>query len=157
MEDLVIAVDDPTADDVRALLERHLTFMADCTPPEDIFALDLDGLTEPGITFFTARRSGELLGFGALLELDPVHGELKSMHTTEAARGQGIARTMVEHLVAEARARGYDRVRLETGTQDEFAAARALYTACGFTPCGPFSHYTDTRTSALMSLELSAD
>ena len=154
MDVLVVALDDPWADDVRALLETHLAFTAACTPPEDIYALDLDGLTGPGIAFYSARRAGRLLGFGALLEWEPGHGELKSMHTTAEARGQGVARAMVEHLVGEARARGYKRVSLETGTQDEFAPARALYAACGFVPCGPFSHYTDTRTSALMTLAL---
>jgi len=154
MDALVIALDDPQADDVRALLETHLAFTAACTPPEDIFALDLDGLLEPGISFFSVRRAGGLLAIGALLELEPGHGELKSMHTTAEARGQGVGRAMVDHLVGEARSRGYTRVSLETGTQDEFAAARALYTACGFVACGPFSHYSDTRTSALMTLEL---
>jgi len=154
MDSLVIALDDPRADDVRMLLERHLAFTAACTPPEDIYALDLDGLLEPGISFFSARRAGGLLAIGALLELEPGHGELMSMHTTAEARGQGVGRAMVDHLLREARSRGYTRVSLETGTQDEFAAARALYTACGFTPCGPFSHYTDTRTSALMTREL---
>ena len=108
MDALVIALDDPWADDVRALLETHLAFTAACTPPEDIFALDLDGLTGPGIAFYSARRAGRLLGFGALLEWEPGHGELKSMHTTAEARGQGVGRAMVEHLVGEARARGYD-------------------------------------------------
>ncbi len=154
MDALLIALDDPRADDVRALLETHLAFTAACTPPEDIFALDLDGLLEPGISFFSVRRAGGLLAIGALLELGPDHGELKSMHTTAEALGQGVGRAMVDHLVGEARSRGYTRVSLETGTQDEFAATRALYTACGFVPCGPFSHYTDTRTGALMTREL---
>lgn len=96
MDALVIALDDPWADDVRALLETHLAFTAACTPPEDIFALDLDGLTGPGIAFYSARRAGRLLGFGALLEWEPGHGELKSMHTTAEARGQGVGRAMVE-------------------------------------------------------------
>src|SRR5437773_3132838 len=95
---LVVAVDDPRRDDVRALLERHLAFNRDVTPPEGVFALDVDGLLGPTVTFYSARLDGELLGVGALRQLDGSHGELKSMHTVEAARGQGVGTALVDHL-----------------------------------------------------------
>src|SRR3954454_6956688 len=119
----VIAVDDPRRADIVALLERHLAFAHEHTPPEDVHALDLTGLLDPAVTFFSARRDGQLLAIGALRELDPRHGELKSMHTAAAARRAGLGRAMFDHLVAVARDRGYDRVSLETGTMDAFGPA----------------------------------
>ena len=151
---LVVEVADPRIDDVRALLERHLAFAFEHTAPEDVYALDLDGLLSPAITVFAARRDGRLVAVGALKELDGTHGELKSMHTCQAARGQGIGRVMVEHLVGVARARGYERVSLETGAMDAFAPARALYRRAGFKPSGPFADYPDSPNSAFMTLDL---
>ena len=155
MNEIVIAVDDPRADDVRALIERHLAFAHKHTPSEAVYALDLKGLVEPAVTFFSGRRAGELLAIGALKELAPSHGEVKSMHTAVAARRIGIARAMVGHLIAVARERQYRRLSLETGTQDVFAPARSLYANAGFTPCGPFGDYPLSPTSAFMTLELS--
>src|SRR4249919_492287 len=118
---LVIDVDDPRRADVRALLQRHLDFSHETSPPEDVHALDLSGLLDPSITFFSARQGGQLLGVGALRQLDGTHGELKSMHTAAEVRGQGVGRAMVERLLAEARQRGLERVSLETGSMEAFA------------------------------------
>jgi putative acetyltransferase len=152
--DLVIAVDDPQAGDVRALLDRHLAFAREVTPPGHVHALDHDGLVDPAVTFFGARRGGVLLGVGALKRLDDTHGELKSMHTAEEARGQGVGRAMVDHLLAVAAGRGYRRASLETGTMPAFAPARALYAAVGFVPCPPFGDYTVNPHSTCMTLQL---
>jgi putative acetyltransferase len=151
---LVIGIDDPGADDVRALLERHLAFAHEHTPPEDVHALDPDELLEPALTVFSARRDGHLLAIGALKQLDATQGELKSMHTVEAARGQGIGRAMVDHLLGVARYRGYRQVSVETGAMEAFGPARALYLSCGFTPCGRFGDYPESPNSAFMTLVL---
>ena len=156
MTGLVIAVDHPRRDDVQALLRRHLTFAHEHTPIEHAFALDVDALLEPDVTFFAARRDGALLAVGALKELDARHAEVKSMHTAGAARRQGVGRAMVQHLLGVARDRGYDRVSLETGTMDAFAPARALYRDIGFVPCGPFAGYRASPDNTFMTLELSA-
>jgi putative acetyltransferase len=152
---LVIDVDDPRADDIRRLLERHLEFAAGTSPPEHVHALDLSGLLDPAVTFFSARDGGLLLGVGAIKELDESHGELKSMHTEEGARGRGVGRAMVDHLLSVATERNYRRVSLETGTMDEFAPARALYERAGFRPCEPFAHYTVNEYSMCMTIEIS--
>jgi putative acetyltransferase len=152
--DLVIAEDDPRADDVRALLERHLAFSRAVTPPGHVHALDVDGLLDPAVSFLSARFEGVLLGVGALKQLDLSHGELKSMHTAEAARGQGVGRAMVDHLLAIARARCYRRVSLETGTMDAYAPARALYAKVGFVACEPFGDYTVNPHSTCMTIDL---
>jgi putative acetyltransferase len=152
--DLVIAVDDPRVDDVRALLEKHLSFSQEVTPVGHVHALDIDGLLDPLVTLFSARREGVLLGVGALKQLSGSHAELKSMHTSAAARQQGVGRAMVAHLLAVAAARNYQRVSLETGTMDAFAPARSLYTNIGFTPCEPFGEYTANPHSICMSIDL---
>ena len=154
MTELAIAADDPRAPDVAALLERHLRFAHEHSPIEDVHALDLAALLAPSITFCSCRSDGSLLGVGALLELDPDHGELKSMHTAVDARGRGVGRAMVLHLLALARRRSYRRVSLETGTTDAFAAARTLYASEGFVVCPPFNGYRDSPHSVCMTLEL---
>jgi putative acetyltransferase len=152
--ELVIAIDDPRADDVLELLDAHWAHSQAFTPPAYRFALDVDGLTDPAVTFFSARRDGVLLGIGALKQLDDAHGELKSMHTRESARGQGVGRAIAEHLLAVAAARSYQRVSLETGAMAEYAPARALYTKVGFTPCEPFADYTASSYSVYMTVTL---
>ena len=152
--EVVIAVDDPRVDDVRALLEVHLAFSRAVTPPGHVHALGIDGLLDPAVTFFSARRDGVLLGVGALKRLDETHAELKSMHTSEAARGEGGGQAMVDHLLAVAADRSYQRVSLETGTGDAFVPARSLYTKVGFEPCVPFGEYTVNPYSACMTIDL---
>jgi putative acetyltransferase len=149
-----ISRDDPGAPDVRQLLATHLAFARAPTPPEDAHALDVDGLLDEAVTFFSFRRDGVLLAVGALKRLDADHAEVKSMHTVEAARGQGIGRAMIEHLIATARAAGYRRLSLETGSMAEFAPARALYARVGFAECGPFGDYRASRNSTYMTLYL---
>lgn len=152
-----ISVDDPRADDVRDLLARHLEFAREVTPAEGVFALDLDGLLDRAVTFFSYRAAGVLLGVGALKQLDEQHAEVKSMHTAHAARGRGVGRAMLEHLVAVARQRGCDRVSLETGNMAAFAPARSLYASAGFEPCGPFGAYSPNATSTFMALALAGE
>jgi putative acetyltransferase len=150
-----ISIDDPRADDVRELLGRHVTWAHGQTVPEDAHALDVDGLVDPSITFFSYRAEhGELLAVGALKQIDDEHAEVKSMHTVEAARGRGIGRAMVDHLLRVARERGFRRVSLETGAMDAFVPARSLYASAGFEPCEPFGEYSPSRNSVFMTLSL---
>jgi putative acetyltransferase len=152
--DLIIAAADPNAHDVRALLERHLTFARDQSPPEHVHALHTEAWADPGLTLFGARRDGSLLGVGAIRRLDDTHAELKAMHTRAEARGEGVGRAMLTHLLRVAEAGGYQRVSLETGTMDAFAPARALYRQAGFRPCPPFGPYTVNPYSVCMTLVL---
>jgi len=149
-----ISIDDPRAKDVGELLERHLAFARTHSPPEDVHALDIGGLLDPAVTFFSFRLGGVLLGVCALQALDGEHAELKSMHTAQAARGRGIGRAMVIHLIGVARDRGCHRVSLETGSMPAFAPARALYTSVGFSACGPFGGYRPSPNSVFMTLDL---
>ena len=136
------------------MLSTHLEFSHAVTPVGHVHALDLDGLLDPSVTFFSARRNGALVAVGALRHLDPTHAELKSMHTSALERGRGVGRAMVDHLLRIARELGYPRVSLETGTMDAFAPARALYTSVGFAPCEPFGDYTRNPHSVCMTRHL---
>ena len=149
-----ISVDDPRKPEVRALLERHLAFCLSETPPEHSFALDVNRLLDPAVTFVSYRDGGTVLGVAAIKELDAESGEVKSMHTAAAARGRGVGRALLSHLLDTARARGYQQVFLETGTTPGFAAARALYESVGFTPAGPFGGYPETGDNTFYSLAL---
>jgi putative acetyltransferase len=150
-----IAIDDPRKADVRALIERHLMFCLSETPPEHSFALDVDALVQPTIVFLSYRDSdGTVLGVGAIKELDPAHAELKSMHTAAEARGCGVGRAVLDHLLSVARSRGYQRVSLETGTTPGFTAARALYESNGFVPAEPFADYFRTGDNTFYTLAL---
>lgn len=146
--------DDLTRPEVHALLAAHVADMHRISPPGSVHVLDLDGLRKPEITFWSAWIDGRLAGCGALKELDPTHGELKSMRTAEAFRGRGVGRAILDHLLAEAKARGYARVSLETGSQPFFAPAWALYEAAGFRDCPPFDPYVEDSNSRFMTKAL---
>ncbi len=151
---LVIAIDDPRGEDVQAVLAAHLAFAREVTPPEGVHALGVEGLLDPAVTFFSARLEGELLGVGALKQLDESQAELKSMHTVEAARRRGVGRAIVDHLLSVAAARKCRRVSLETGAMDAFAPARRLYLKAGFVPCAPFGEYCFSPSSVCMTIDL---
>ncbi|MDR2256081.1 MAG: GNAT family N-acetyltransferase [Arthrobacter sp.] len=161
------------APDVAALLGEHLADMRGTSPAESVHALDLTGLAVPEVTFLAARsRGGELLGVGALAELvleaavapgDGAGGpggavescgEVKSMRTSRAARGHGVASAVLGRIIGLARERDYARLLLETGTDPYFAAARRLYERHGFVECGPFGPYTLDPHSAYFELRL---
>ncbi|WP_225726618.1 MULTISPECIES: GNAT family N-acetyltransferase [unclassified Nocardia] len=150
----LIVVDDLSGPAIAALLAQHLDDMYATSPAESVHALDLDALRKPEITFWSAWEGSELVGCGALKELDPTHGELKSMRTATAARGRGIASILLRHLIDQARERGYTRLSLETGTQPYFAPARRLYARNGFAECPPFADYTLDPNSVFMTLAL---
>jgi len=149
-----IAVDDLRGPAIWKLLEEHLHSMTLHSPPESVHALDLEALRQPDVTVWTARENGELLGCGALKELDPSHGEIKSMRTSSPHLRRGVARALLRHIVDEAARRGYGRVSLETGSAAAFAPARNLYARFGFSVCGPFAQYVEDPHSVFMARAL---
>jgi putative acetyltransferase len=149
-----IRVDDLAGAEIRTLLAEHLRSMRQLSPPESVHALDVDGLLRPEITFWTAWSDGELLGCGGLKELTAGHGEVKSMRTAAAHRRKGVARTMLQHIIAEAQKRSYARLSLETGSMPAFEPARRLYESFGFTYCSPFADYTDDSNSVFLTRTL---
>ncbi len=151
---LHIRIDDLTHPAVIEFLNDHLQHMIAVTPPGFVHALDLDALKAPEITFWSMWEGSIMVGCGALQELDSDHAELKSMRTAPAYRGGGIASRLLQHILNEARQRGYRRVSLETGSYAAFEPARRLYAKHGFDFCGPFSDYADDPNSVFMTIVL---
>ena len=149
-----IKIDHLQGPEIQALLQEHLDSMKLYSPAESMHALDIEALRKPEITFWTAWEKGDLLGCGALKELDPQHGEIKSMRTSARHRRQGVAAAMLTHILEAAGRRGYKRLSLETGSNEAFAPARSLYAAFGFTSCGPFADYSLDPNSVFMTRQL---
>jgi putative acetyltransferase len=149
-----IEVDDLTRPQVHALLEEHLANMYELSPPEQVFALDLSKLRADDITFWTVWEEDALIGCGALKELTPSHGEIKSMRTPAATRGRGAGRAVLAHIISVAQQRGYTRLSLETGTHAAFEPAHNLYRSKGFVMSGPFGGYLPNEHSVFMELRL---
>ena len=149
-----IEIDDLSRTEIHALLNEHLQNMHALSPPESVHALDLDKLRQPEITFWTAWEGPQLLGCSALKELDGAHGEVKSMRTPQALRRKGAGRALLVHMIEVARARGYARLSLETGTAEAFQPAQKLYESFGFVYCGPFGDYPEDPNSTFMTLRL---
>jgi putative acetyltransferase len=149
-----IKIDDLTGPEIAELLREHLENMAQNSPPESIHALGLKELRKPEITFWAVWSGSELLGCGALKELNPQHGEIKSMRTASIHRRKGVAAKLLAHILEEAKRRNYKRVSLETGSMDAFAPAHQLYARFGFKKCGPFADYIEDSNSLFMTKEL---
>lgn len=148
---LEIREDDLSGPEVAALLREHLDSVVQHSPPESVHALDLEALGAPEVTFWSVWDGARLAGCGALKELDPAHGELKSMRTAATHLRRGVAATLLAHMIDVARRRGYRRLSLETGAAEAFAPARSLYASFGFERCGPFGDYRDDPFSVFMT------
>ena len=149
-----IEIDDLSRPQVHALLREHLAHMHALSPAEQVFALDLNQLRAPNITFWTLWENDELLGCVALKALSATHGEVKSMRTADHHRGRGAGRALLLRVVETAMQRGYRKLSLETGTHPEFMPAQQLYLSMGFKASGPFADYEANEHSLFMELAL---
>jgi putative acetyltransferase len=149
-----IEIDDLSRPAIHALLDEHLQGMYALSPPESVHALDLEKLRRPEITFWSAWDDSLLLGCGALKELNPRHGEIKSMRTPAALRRKGAGRALLAHIIGVATSRCYEHLSLETGSMAAFKPAQKLYESFGFTYSGPFGDYVEDPNSVFMTLRL---
>ena len=149
-----IKIDDLKGPEIDELLQEHLRTAALHSPPESVHALNIEALRQPDVTLWSVWESGELLGCGALKELDSRHAEIKSMRTSSSHLRKGVAKNLLNHMIEEAGRRGYVRLSLETGSMEAFAPARQLYADCGFTYCEPFADYVEDSYSVFMTREL---
>lgn len=149
-----IILDDLKGPEIAALLTEHLKDMRATSPPESVHALDLDGLRQPNIRFWTLWDGRNLTGCGALKWLDAEHAEIKSMRTAATYKQQGVASQILQHLINDAKAAGVQRLSLETGSMAFFLPARSLYAKFGFELCGPFADYTLDPNSLFMTKKL---
>ena len=154
MTQVDIRIDDLQGGAIIALLKAHKADLARHSPPESCHALDLDGLRAPEVTFWSVWHQGELVGCGALKQLDAAHGEIKSMRTAAGHVRKGVAARLMRHILQEARGRRYRRLSLETGSMEVFEPARALYERFGFEECGPFADYVEDPYSMFMTIAL---
>jgi putative acetyltransferase len=148
---IVIAEEHPLAPDLTLLFDRHTADMFAETPPESIYMMDKSALAAPDIRFFVLRDGGQPVAMGAVKRIDATHAEIKSMHVLAEARGRGLSRRMLDHLITSAKGDGFTRLSLETGIQSTFIAARALYDRAGFAICGPFGDYVLDPNSVYMT------
>jgi len=149
-----IRVDDLSGAEIAELLTEHLRSLAQVSPPESRHALNLDGLRKPEVTFWSVWQGRELVGCGALKELDREHGEIKSMRTAKAHLRKGVAAKILEHIISEAQRRGYRRLSLETGAMEYFRPAHSLYRKFGFRNCAPFGDYRTDPNSIFMTRDI---
>jgi putative acetyltransferase len=154
MADYTIREDDLTGPEVAALLRLHLDDMHQWSPPESVHAMPIERLRASDVTFYTAWDGEALAACGALKQLDPHHGEIKSMRADPAWRGRGAGKEILLHIIAVARTRGYTRLSLETGRPEPFDPARRLYQSHGFAECPPFGDYVDDGFSLCMTRTL---
>ena len=145
-----IRQDDLTGAEIIALLRHHVDHLREITPPGSSHALDLDGLRRPEVRFWSMWDGKQLLGCGALKHLDSKSTEIKSMHTIQSLRGQGLGQSMLDHLLQQARLAGYREACLETGSFAAFRPARSLYEKNGFEYCAPFADYREDPNSVFM-------
>ena len=141
-------------DRVKALLTRHLEGMHANSPPGHVFALDWSGLQQPEISFYALWEGEDLLGVGALKELESGAGEIKSMRTADAHLRKGVGAAILEHIIAEALRRGYKRLSLETGSGTAFEPALELYRKYGFSEGGAFDGYEKSPFNQFLHLDL---
>lgn len=149
-----IRVDDLSSAKIIRLLHEHLRSVALHSPPESVHALGIEALRNPDITFWSVWQDSELMGCGAIKELDSRHGEIKSMRTVSFHLRKGVAARLMHHILEEAERRSYEQLSLETGSMDAFAPARSLYASFGFKPCGPFANYVEDPYSVFMTREV---
>jgi putative acetyltransferase len=148
---IAFRVDDLSGVATQALVARHLRGMHENSPPESVHALDLSKLKQPGVIFWSAWVGDEIVGMGALKQLDARRGEIKSMRVSDAWLGKGVGRAMLDHIVEQARAMGLASLWLETGSGDAFAPALRLYETAGFIRCGPLDGYVEDPFSVFMT------
>jgi putative acetyltransferase len=149
-----IKIDDLSGSEIAEFLEEHIKEMKSVSPPESKHALDLEGLRKPEIMFWSVWDDSRLIGCGAMKELDANHAEIKSMRTAISRRGKGIASRLLQHILNEAKRRGYRRISLETGSMPFFEPARNLYAKYSFENCAPFSTYREDPNSVFMTRKL---
>jgi putative acetyltransferase len=149
--DLTFRLDDLSGEPTRKLIARHLAGLRACSPPESFHALDIDRLRSPDVTFWTVWVGDEIAGCGALKQLDACRGEIKSMRVADEFLGRGVGRAILQHLMAQAKARGMTSLWLETGSVEVFTPALRLYESAGFVRCGPFDAYVEDPFSVFMT------
>ena len=127
--------------EVNKLLKKHFIELRSVSPEGSTHVLDIDGLKDPSIKFWSLWEENKLVGCGALKFLEANHGEFKSIRVADDFRKKGYGKKIIYHLISESKEIGIKKLSVETGSGNFFLPARKLFTSCGFKPCDPFAHY----------------
>ena len=141
--------------EVHDLLVKHFIELRSVSPEGSAHVLDISGLKDQSIKFWSLWESDELMGIGALKFLNKTHGEFKSIRVNDKFRNKKNGLKVINHLINEAKKLDIRKLSLETGAGVFFTPARRLFIACGFKLCAPFSHYVKDINSVYMSMLIS--
>ena len=139
---------------VNALLKKHFIELRSVSPSGSTHVLDIAGLKDKSIKFWSLWENNELVGCGALKFLDNQHGEFKSIRVADEFRKKGIGEKIIKHLIDEAKKLNIKKLSIETGAGQFFLPARNLFTKFGFKPCPPFAHYKEDLNSCYYTIDL---
>jgi len=140
--------------DVNELLNKHFIELRSVSPKGSAHVLDIDGLKDQSIKFWSLWDNNQLIGCGALKFLEKNHGEFKSIRVADKFRKLGIGEKIIEHLIEEAKKLEVSKLSIETGAGDFFIPARKLFSKFGFKKCIPFAHYKEDPNSCYYTLDL---
>ena len=132
---------------VNNLLKKHFIELRSVSPAGSTHVLDVEGLKDPSIKFWSLWENEKLIGCGALKFLDSQHGEFKSIRVADEFRKKGFGEKIIFHLIEEAKKLKINKISIETGSGNFFKSARELFKKFGFEPCDPFAHYTEDPNS----------
>ena len=141
--------------EVLELLNKHFIELRSVSPEGSTHVLDIEGLKDQNIKFWSLWEGNLLMGCGALKFLNKEHGEFKSIRVEDRFRKKDNGIKILKHLIFEAKKLNIKRISVETGTGDFFAPARKLFNKCGFKLCKPFDHYKEDPNSCYMSMLIS--
>ena len=141
--------------EVYEFLIKHFIELKSVSPEGSPHVLDIGGLKDPSIKFWSLWENNSLLGSGAIKFLDKKHGEFKSIRVNDKFRRKGYGIAVINHLIEKSKKQGIERLSLETGAGEFFTPARKLFIKCGFKFCNPFSHYKNDVNSVYMSMLIS--
>ena len=140
--------------EVNDLLKKHFVELRSVSPAGSTHVLDIDGLKDPSIKFWSLWENNELIGCGALKFLEKNHGEFKSIRVADQFRKKGSGERIINHLIEEAKKLNIVKLSIETGAGEFFLPARNLFSKFGFKKCSPFAHYKDDPNSCYYTLYL---
>ena len=140
--------------EVNELLVKHFIELRSVSPAGSTHVLDIDGLKDQSIKFWSLWENNELVGCGALKFLEKNHGEFKSIRVADKFRKKGIGEKIIDHLIEEAKKLEISKLSTETGAGEFFLPARKLFLKFGFKECPPFAHYKEDPNSCYYTLNL---
>jgi len=140
--------------EVNDLLTKHFVELKSVSPKGSTHVLDIPGLKDSSIKFWSLWNEDKLIGCGALKFLSNDHGEFKSIRISDKFKAKGYGSKIINHLISKAKNLNIKKISVETGAGIFFAPARKLFTNSGFKKCGPFAHYKNDPNSCYFTIDI---